>query len=125
MVDWRELREFNDVDLTRSFVLSWHHEGDALVIDVDLFLEPAHPFYEKPRPAEQVCIRPAFIEFPYCVAVSSPLGEAGHPADVARHLGLGAIQGLRVLKDGYYEIDGEFGTVSISAERPILRLKGS
>ena len=38
-------------------------------------------------------------------------------------LGLGAITGLRLLAEGCYEITGEFGTVSISAERPILRLK--
>ena len=62
---WQELREFADVDLTRSYVLSWQAESDTLLIDIDLYLEPEHPFYEKPRPAEKVCIRPALIEFPF------------------------------------------------------------
>ena len=33
------------------------------IVDVDLLLQPDHPFYERPRPAEKVCIRPALIEF--------------------------------------------------------------
>ena len=41
---WQELREFADVDLTRSYVLSWQAERDTLLIDVDLYLEPEHPF---------------------------------------------------------------------------------
>ncbi|MGI9236896.1 MAG: hypothetical protein ACR2QZ_05835, partial [Woeseiaceae bacterium] len=55
--EWTQLREFADVDLTRSYVLSWHVDADTLYVDVDVFLMPEHPFYEKPRPAEKVCIR--------------------------------------------------------------------
>lgn len=60
-VDWRMLREFAGVDLTGSFVLTWHMEVDTLFIDSDILLLPEHPFYEKPRPAEKKCIRPAII----------------------------------------------------------------
>ena len=123
MVDWSELREFRGVELASSFVLSWHAEGDTLVIDLDLCLEPAHPFYETPRPAERACIRPAFLEFPCCDEVGTTAGESGAPQDMIRQLGLGAITGLRLLDEGCYEIAGEFGTVSVIAERPILRLK--
>jgi len=123
-VSWQQLREFADVDLTQSFVLSWHGEGEMLVVDIDLFLEPEHPFYEKPRPAEKVCIRPAFIEFPYCEELQSAQTGSGQVAEISDKLGLGAISDLVVLDDGRYAISGEFGTVSIVAERPILRLKG-
>jgi len=123
-VDWRKLREFADVELTKSYVLSWHVEGDSLVIDVDLILTPEHPFFEKPRPSEKMCIRPAVIEFPYCesiriggTAVEEPLNDA-----VAR-LELGAIKGLKRMHEGPFEISGEFGTVRIDSERPILRLR--
>ena len=64
--DWRKLREFVAVDLTRSFVLSCDVESETLLIDSDLYLTTAHPFYEKPRPSEKACIRSAVIEFPYC-----------------------------------------------------------
>ena len=123
-VSWRQLREFADVDLARSFVLSWHVEFGTLVVDVDLFLEPDHPFYEKPRPAEKVCIRPAAIEFPYCEGLLSDHVTGTDVVDIAGNLGHGAIEDLSVVGDGRYELSGEFGTVSISAERPILRLKG-
>ena len=124
IVDWRRLREFADVDLGRSYVLSWHVEGETLLIDIDLFLEPAHPFYEKPRPAEKVCIRPAVIEFPYCEKLGRDAQPAAEPADIAEEIPHGSIAGLRRLASGHYEISGEFGTVLIDAERPILRLKG-
>jgi len=123
-VSWRRLREFADVDLTQSYVLSWHLEGEMLVVDIDLFLEPGHPFYEKPRPAEKVCIRPASIEFPYCDELQSTQAGSGEVAEITGKLGLGAISDLVVPEDGRYALSGEFGTVSVVAERPILRLKG-
>ena len=121
---WRELREFADVDLTRSYVLSWQVSSDTLLIDVDLYLEPDHPFYERPRPAEKVCIRPALIEFPYVDTLR--LGDSApcQLIEIIDDLGHGAIEDLTVTGDGCYEIHGEFGTVSVSAERPVLRLKG-
>ena len=122
-VDWRKLREFADVDLSRLFVLSWHYEGGAVLVDIDLLLLPDHPFYEKPRPAEKVCIRPALIEFPFCEAVDA--GSGGDDiAAIVSGLGIGAITGLRLLADGHYEVSGAFGVVEIEAERPLLRLKG-
>ena len=125
-VSWRKLREFSDVDLTRSFVLSWHVEAGTLLIDVDLFLEPGHAFYEKPRPAEKVCIRPAIIEFPYCVSIIEN-GAASNASlgDIAASLNVGAIEGVRRFSDGPYEIRGAFGTIRVDAERPVLKLRGA
>lgn len=123
-VDWRKLREFADVDLTKSFVLSWQVQSGTLYIDVDLHLLPGHPFYETPRPAEKVCIRPALIEFPFCQAAETEShGETTDVGAVIGELGLGAISSLRRLADGRYEIRGEFGTIRFDAERPVLRLK--
>jgi len=122
--DWRRLREFSAVDLTKSFILSWHVESDTLFIDLDVFLTAEHPFYEKPRPAEKVCIRPAILEFPFCEGITIADGAAGDPAEVVESLGLGAIDGLQWHEDGRYELTGAFGTVFVAAERPLLRLKG-
>ena len=122
--DWRLLREFAGVDLTHSFVLSWHLEGAALCIDIDVQLTPEHPFYEEPRPAEKVCIRPALIEFPHARTIESDgVSNCKDLAEVITVLGLGAISGLCRLAGGRYELEGDFGIVLIAAERPILRLK--
>jgi hypothetical protein len=123
-ISWRRLREFADVDLAKSFVLSWHSEGETLVLDIDVYLEADHPFYEKPRPAEKICIRPAVIEFPYCEALQADAEDGSEVIDIAEKLKHGAISDLYVLDDGRYAISGEFGTVLVTAERPILRLKG-
>jgi hypothetical protein len=122
--NWNVLREFAAVDLEQSFVLSWEMESRTLLVDIDLHLLPDHPFFEKPRPAEKACIRPAVIEFPYCdkITVNGPDNEVS-PVSVVRKLGLGAIHGLQRFASGYYEFSGRFGTVLIEAERPILRLK--
>lgn len=93
------------------------------MIDIDVFLTDEHPFYEKPRPAEKVCIRPAIIEFRFCDELTVG-GKGGDVAAVAAGLGHGAIEGLRRHQDGRYEINGEFGNVFVTAERPLLRLKG-
>ncbi len=122
--DWRQLREFAAVDLSRSFILSWHVESETLFVDVDLFLTPEHPFFEKPRPAEKVCIRPAFIEFPYCEGLSLEGSTGGDLQETAVGLDHGSIEGFRRHADGRYEISGEFGNVFVNSERPLLRLKG-
>ena len=126
VVDWRRLREFADVDLEASFVLSWNYEAGTLYIDVDVLLRPDHAFYEEPRPREKVCIRPAIVEFPFCELVVAGDEERGEDiAAAVDKLGHGAIRGLRLLSDGCYELMGEFGTVRIEAERPLLRLKSA
>lgn len=122
--DWRHLREFSSVDLVKSFILSWHVESETLLIDIDLYLTPEHPFYEKPRPAEKICIRPAIIEFAYCESLATGVDSSASIAETAGALGHGAITGLRRHEDGRYELNGEFGTVYVVAERPLLRLKG-
>jgi len=126
VTDWREMREFSAVELTKSFVLSWGMASESLLIDLDLFLRPDHAFYEKPRPAEKACFRPAFLEFPYCSSIQSGADTGGSQSvsEAVEALTHGAIAGLRRVGEGHYEITGEFGQVEIDAERPILRLKG-
>jgi len=122
--DWRLLHEFAAVDLIRSFVLSWEMVAETLLIDIDLFLTSEHPLYEKPRPAQRACIRPAVIEFPLCGRIESDdIVSNTEPSEVAASLKHGAIEGLRRLGDGRYEISGSFGVVLIDAERPIMRHK--
>ncbi len=122
--DWTKLREFKAVDLTSSYVLSWQMTGHVLVIDLDLCLTAEHPFYVAPRRLRQDCIQPALLEFPHCDRLSSDdaPSRTGGPASVARGIGLGRIHGLQLVDDGHYEMSGDFGTVQIQSERPILRL---
>ncbi len=123
--NWTELREFRAVDLSESFVLSWSVNSGSLQIDLDLFLCPEHAFYERPRPKERACYRPAVLEFPYCSRIGSTTsrGSAESVSAIAAKLMAGKISGLRLVDDGHYEITGAFGKLEIHAERPILRLR--
>ncbi len=122
--DWTELREFKDVDITQSFVLSWSMESGSLLIDVDLFLCPEHTYYEKPRPAEKSCYRPAYIEFPWCSKVAwNGEKKTKSVSKAIRTLGIGRIAGFRRTGEGQYEISGAFGSVEIIGERPMVRLR--
>lgn len=120
--DWKDLLEFKAVDLAESFVLSWDIESGSLLVDVDLYLCPNHALYEKPRPAEKACYRPAFIDFPQCEEATDS-ASVGRLSNSIRKLRPGKISGLKRTSEGMYEINGEFGTVKIRAERPLIRLK--
>ncbi len=122
--DWSDLREFKNVDLTRSFILSWEDEGGSLQADVDLFLCPEHAFYEKPRPAEKACFRPACIEFPWCTAAHLE-GEGSHSSypHSLKDLRSGQIRAFARIGEGQYEISGDFGYVRVESGRPMVRLK--
>jgi hypothetical protein len=128
VVDWTDLREFRAVELTRSFVLTWKTDKESLLIDLDLCLAAAHALYERPRPAEGDCFRPAILEFPDCTSVTDATAEST-PETAAVAIAIcklshGRIRGLRLITDGEYELSGAFGTVRINADRPLLRLDG-
>ena len=125
--DWQQLREFKGVDLTGSFVLSWHLERALLRLDVDLSLLPQHPFYEAPRRPGRACYHAAFLEFPACTSLARhDAGGDGRPLTAAAgELGPGRIEALRRTSEGGYEIHGAFGEIAIRSDRPLLRLKGS
>lgn len=122
--DWTQLREFAGVDMARSYALSWEVDSTSLLIDLDLYLKQEHPFYEKPRPAEKACFRPAILEFPECTALRvAGRGETRSPVDTAVGIDPGKILSLKRTGEGQYAIHGDFGTVVIAADRPLLRLK--
>jgi hypothetical protein len=122
--NWTEFREFAAVDLEQSFVVAWEKEGESLMIDVDVVLRPEHKFYEEPRPAEGACFRQAAIEFPFCTQIAEQ-GKDGSDqvAEAIESFSAGRIAGFRRTGIGRYAISGEFGTVEITADRPLLRLK--
>ena len=122
---WQELREFASVDLAESFALTWQFTSGELLIDMDLFLCPTHPFYEKPRPSQGACFRPAEIQFPECTALNGVRSDVPDAdiANIASAVGSGKISDLQRIGEGLYRLSGEFGDIEISAERPILRLK--
>lgn len=120
--NWTQLREFSGIELSQSFALSWVIDASTLIIDVDLYLTREHPMYEKPRPAEKACFRPANLEFPECSLVVRDGAEC-KPADVVTSIPPGRLTGLTRGPDGRYTVNGMFGTVNITSGRLVLRIK--
>lgn len=118
MREWNELRVFSGINLERSFVLSWNKEGDELKAEMDLVLNPAHPFYETPRPAERECFRPGLVVFPQCASVNGRQAEDVDP----EQLNYGRIESFRELNEGCYELLGVFGRVLVESEEPTLQI---
>ena len=112
------------IGISESYVLSWSSETESLLVDADLLLTRDHPAYEEPRPSEKQCYRPAWLEFPWCTGVQAS-GRTGSAAEMAATLGSGKIRELRGAGDGNWELTGEFGSVIIRAEAPMVRLKNS
>jgi hypothetical protein len=126
--DWRNLREFKGIDLTRSFLLSWEVARSTLRLDVDLYILPDHPHYEKPRPSEKACFLAGHIDFPDCTqvvgdAAVSDGSSSESIADSTLHLGGGKISAMTRTGEGEYVICGDFGQVAIHGDRPMVRLK--
>ncbi len=121
---WRDLREFRGVDLSGSYVLGWALDRGSLLVDLDVLLLPEHPFYERPRPSEKVCIRAATLEFPRCESVTHDERGLLDTADGLAALGTGKLANLCVYAEGVYEIEGRFGRITLEAERPVLALSG-
>lgn len=122
ITNWTELREFFGVDILRSYALSWLVDSGSLLVDLDLCLNPEHPYYEEPRPSEKACFRPAFLEFPEIVSVSGDDSD-GTDTSLVAAIQPGKITGLRRSGEGRYEVNGDFGNVVIRSGRPLLKIK--
>jgi hypothetical protein len=123
-VSWRNLREFRDVDLEASFVLSWSFADEMLRLEVDLVLLGSHPMYDKPRPSQSHCMRAAVIEFPIAEQLTLNGEWVAETTSGARLSSLqpGLLHTMLVKDEGHYVLDGEFGTVEFQSERPVLRI---
>jgi hypothetical protein len=124
---WTSLHEFRGVNLTASYVLSWRYKDGSLKLDCDVCLTREHALYEPPRPSEKGYILPAVIEFPGCdrLVVDAQPGENTPVGKLAAGLRHGRISNLQRIADGVYRLEGAFGTVTIHAERPLLRLRAN
>lgn len=62
-MNWTEMPEFFEVDLSESFVLGWLISLDSLEFRLEVLLCPGHPFYREPKPNEWACFHPGKLIF--------------------------------------------------------------
>ncbi len=121
--NWTQLREFDGVDLSESYVLGWQLAPAELVfqLDVALTLTPEHRLYASPRAGERTCwVRGAlhFAEPSFVQGLREPSIVPG-ATDATGARDYGNIDGLS-WADGEGHVFGEFGDVTFHSSPPYI-----
>ena len=122
-----KIEAFEDVLLEDTFVFSWRQSSESLVFEVLASLLQSHPDAAAPASGDWACYRPALIEFAGVSSVSGLLPQEAVSAtrDASGTVDYGCIDELSCTSPGNYRIAGEFGVVTVAAERVSLLLSGA
>jgi hypothetical protein len=121
------LAAFDHIMLEDTFVLAWHREGDALSLQVLASLLPSHPLARPPANGEWACYMQGIVLFQGVSSVKGLLDmEQVRPVvDPDGTVDYGCIDGLEARDAGVFSISGEFGDVTVYAEKVQLELAAS
>jgi len=113
-MDWKDLAEFQGIDLNDSFVLNWSHEKHEVVFGLEVSVWPESKYYQAPKNNEYTCYRKAILRFS---GVSSCVGlltvnEVKPTIDPDGSIDFGNIDTLSKIQD-IFNLIGEFGDVTI------------
>lgn len=111
MRDWYDFLPLSEVELQKSYLLSWGRQANDVLLEVDALLAPGHPMYEPPRPAEGGCFRPGELIFPNAININVV------PTDAPS----GLIHFFVELEEGHYFLEGEFGRITIASDPPFFQ----
>jgi hypothetical protein len=117
--DWTQLREFDGVDLSESYVLGWVLAEDELVLELDVALTPDHALYTPPRAEERTCWVRGHLHCPGASSVQGLQDQCGivGATDATGAGDYGSIDELS-WADGQAHIVGEFGDITLRSSRP-------
>lgn len=117
--DWTQLKEFDAVDLSESYVLGWHQTPTEVVFELDVALTPEHRLYVAPRSGERTCWVRGALHFPEASIVHGLLEQRSvvGATDATGARDYGNIDQLS-WADGQARIVGEFGDVTLRSARP-------
>jgi hypothetical protein len=126
MRTWREMSQFEGVDLEDTGVLGWRYSAEegVLVFDVDASLWPGHAAYEPPKSGEWACYKAAQLVF----IGARVAGNLPSPTDATRTVGpdgsidFGTFGTLLVEEDGEYRLVADFADLLIRCDRVELRV---
>jgi hypothetical protein len=113
-VDWKDLVEFQGIDLNDSFILNWSREEHEIVFSLEASVWPESIYYRAPENNEYTCYRKATLRFS---GVSSCVGllatsEVKPTIDPDGSIDFGNIDTFNQIQDGF-SLTGEFGNVII------------
>jgi hypothetical protein len=119
--DWTQLREFDGVDLSESYVLGWQLTPAGLAFELDVALTPDHPSYRPPRADERMCWVRGWLRFPAAASVQGLQDQSSvvGATDATGARDYGNIDALS-WADGQAHVVGEFGDVTLHSSRPYV-----
>ncbi len=116
-MDWQEIKTFDGIDLSESYILSWFTEDKQVAFRVDFVLSPEHPAYSPPPPTEYACFRLGTLSFNGVGSVDGlpELSKVRAATDASGEFDYGHVESLSFYS-GIYEVGFEFGIAKIEAE---------
>ncbi|NUR35731.1 MAG: hypothetical protein HOQ30_17135 [Gemmatimonadaceae bacterium] len=122
--DYSEIPGLEHIALEESYVLAIHLLPERFVITLELVLLPGHPAYSQPASSEMYCYRLGSLVFPSPRSLRlqsekfHKIPGLDEPADV------GNIDSMQAI-DGQYQLQGEWGELTIVSEKPVVHLDES
>lgn len=111
--------------LEDSYVLGLEVESDAVNFDLDVVLRPGHPLYEPPRSGDKYCMHRGRLVFPRPRGVRLERSNLPPATDASGQLDYGNIDGFEIVADRTYHLFGEWGSLQLSSDLPILTFRGA
>jgi hypothetical protein len=127
MRTWLEIPALEAIDLTNSYVLSWNQSQNAVRFIMDFVLTQDHPLYTLPQDDEWACFRSGELVFSGATRITGlySMDDVKPAIGATGEKDYGCIDSLVEIGAGQYEVEGEFGTVSIKSEEPRVLIRAN
>lgn len=112
--------ELAAVYLEDSWVLEVAPSGEGVAIRLEAVLTPEHPLYRHPAPHEQHCYRAGWLTVTGN-AIDVQLSGRNPSLDPDGSADYGSIDTFRTVADGFWEMEGDWGSVKVN--QPVVRLQ--
>ena len=125
-MNWTEMPEFSEIDLSESYVLGWNITQNSVEFQVEFALCQGHPMYHEPEPNQWACFHLGQLVFREVHAlVGLPVQSEVRPSiDASGEHDYGHIDTLSCVGNEF-RLSSDFGEVSFTAKDICLALRSA
>jgi hypothetical protein len=125
MRNWTAMPAFHGLDLSESFISSWEHHENSLLVEADFVLTPDHPSFRPPVPDEWACFKRGKLTFPNVRSTKGlrSMAEVRPAIDATGERDYGHFDSFVERAPGTFEVSGDFGTFTVESEQPIVEIR--
>ncbi len=124
MRNWTEIPQFNDLDISESFILSWQQQEKCLCFEVEFVVCEGHPFYEAPTSNEWACFMKGRLKFNNLREVTQlpSMEHVKAATDANGEIDYGHFDTFVEKNPGVFHISGDMGEFIVRSEQPVVEL---